>query len=680
MGTPGNDTVLTIEELVTMRRPSDVRISPDGELVAYVVRPVSREGEHWESAIWVVPFTGGTPRQFTSGLWDDREPRWSPDGQQLAFLSDRAERGKASVYVMPRDGGEAVRAFDQAGEISELAWSPDGRFLSFLLVEPETEEERQRRERRDDARVWESDWKFQRLWLLDPRTKTGRVLTPEGVQVWGYAWAPDGRQLALAVSWSPRVDDLYRETAVAVVDVEGTYRELFRLRGLAEDLVWSADGTWLAYRGPAGRVVHGEYVFRRRVDGGEPECLTPDYAGTVEHLGSLAGGRALVVVAYEGVDARIYRLNWDGERTLLCPRVTGSWHGAVSGSADGRRWAGVWSDGEHVPDVWAWAVPDDISPSTQGNSALADHDLQRLTELHPEIERKLCPVRLIEWESDPGVVVQGLLVLPRDEGTREPLPLVVQIHGGPTSAWANEFAGSWHDWAQPLASRGCAVLLPNPRGSTGRGTGWINALFGDVGGGEYRDVVTGVEALVARGIADPARLGVAGWSWGGYLTAWTITQTDRFQAAFMGAGLCNLVSDNNLGDIPSANLSYFERTPSEDPDAYWERSPIRFVARVTTPILIVHGEEDQRVSVCESIQFYRALQLLGKPCQLVTYPREKHGFEERQHQRDLLTRLLAWFARHLDFAAPERQEQDRADVNVSEAAGAGRPSDGASSR
>ncbi len=113
-----------------MQRPSDVRISPDGELVAYVVRPVSREGEHWESAIWVVPFTGGTPRQFTSGLWDDREPRWSPDGQQLAFLSDRAERGKASVYVMPRDGGEAVRAFDQAGEISELAWSPDGRFLS----------------------------------------------------------------------------------------------------------------------------------------------------------------------------------------------------------------------------------------------------------------------------------------------------------------------------------------------------------------------------------------------------------------------------------------------------------------------------------------------------------------------------------------------------------------------
>lgn len=659
---PVSETVLTIDDLVTMRRPSDARVSPDGELVAYVVRPVSREGEHWESAIWVVPFAGGPARQFTSGLWEDREPRWSPDGRRLAFLSDRAERGKASVYAMPRDGGEAVRLFDQAGEISELAWSPDGRFLSFLMVEPETEEEKQRRERRDDAHVWESDWKFQRLWVLDVETKHARVVSPERVQVWGYAWSPDGRQLALAVSWSPRVDDLFRETAVAVVDLtEGTYRELFRLRGMAEDLVWSADGEWLAYRGPAGRVVHGEYVFRRHVASGHVECLTPDYEGTVEYLGPLAGGQALVAVAYEGVDARVYRLDWEGGRSLLCPRVRGSWHGAVSGSADGRRWAGVWSDGEHVPDVWAWETPHDIS---QGDAAAiaADSGVRRLTELHPEIERNLCPVRVVEWESDPGVVVQGLLVLPRGESARYPLPLVVQIHGGPTSLWANEYAGSWHDWAQPLASRGCAVLLPNPRGSTGRGTRWINALFGDVGGGEYRDVVSGVDALVAQGIADPDRLGVSGWSWGGYLTAWTITQTDRFRAAFMGAGLCNLVSDNNLGDIPSANLSYFERTPSEDPDAYWQRSPIRYVARVVTPVLIVHGEDDRRVSVCESIQFFRALQLLGKTCQLVTYPHEKHGFEERQHQRDLLRRLLAWFAEHLGFDAPERTSPEGAAV------------------
>lgn len=645
--------LLTVDELVTMRRPSDVHMSPDGELVAYVVRPVSREGEHWESSIWVVPFAGGEPRQFTSGLWHDEQPRWSPDGRLLAFLSDRAERGKASVYVMPRDGGEAIRVFEQSGEIAELRWSPDGRYLSFLMVEPETEEEKQRRERRDDARVWDTDWKYRRLWILELATRQARLVSPERVQVWGYAWAPDSRRVALAISWSPRVDDLNRETAVAELEVEGgSFRELFRVRGLAEDLVWSADGEWLAYRGPAGRVVHGEYVFRRRVDGGEAECLTPSYRGTVEHLGAYRGGEQLVMVGYEGVNARVYRLGWDGERQLLCPRVEGSWHGPVSGSADGERWAGVWSDGEHVPDVWGWRAPHDISQldRLQGPDSA---NFRRLTQLHAEIEAKLCPVRVIEWQSDPGVQVQGLLVLPRGEG-KPPYPLVVQIHGGPTSLWANEFAGSWHDWAQPLASRGCAVLLPNPRGSTGRGTEWVNALFGDVAGGEFRDVLAGVDFLVAQGLADPQRLGVSGWSWGGYLTAWTVTQTNRFRAAFMGAGLCNLISDNNLGDIPSANLSYFAQTPSEDPEPYWERSPIRYVARVSTPILIAHGEEDERVSVCESIQFYRALQLLGKPATLVTYPREKHGFEERQHQRDLLTRILAWFAEHLDFPAPER--------------------------
>ncbi|MCM8749969.1 alpha/beta fold hydrolase [Thermomicrobiaceae bacterium CFH 74404] len=225
----------------------------------------------------------------------------------------------------------------------------------------------------------------------------------------------------------------------------------------------------------------------------------------------------------------------------------------------------------------------------------------------------------------------------------------MQIHGGPTSLWSNEFLGSWHDWAQPLARLGCAVLLPNPRGSTGRGPAWANAIFGDVAGGEFRDLMAGVDALIARGIADPNRLGVCGWSWGGYMTAWTITQTDRFKAAVMGAGLCNLISDNSLGDIPSANLSYFERSPYEDPEPYWDRSPIRYARSVRTPLLIVHGEDDRRVAASESIQMYQALRALGVECQLVTYPREGHGFEERNHQRDLLERILGWFSQHLSL-------------------------------
>lgn len=644
----GSDTTgrrFDVERWVSYRRPSDVQVSPDGALIAFVARPVSRSGEHWETAIWVVPFDEGEPRQFTSGLWQDECPRWSPDGSRLAFLSDRAERGKLSVYVMPRDGGEAVRVFDQQGELAMLSWSPDGRWLAVLMTDPETEEERRRREAKEDQRVWDTGYKYQRLWIIDPETRQGKAISPPDRQVRGYAWAPDGSRLAINTSPTPKVDDIFRETEVAILSRDGGDPEaLFRLTGLAEDLVWSADGEGLAYRAPAGRVVHGEYVYARPVNGGDPVCLTPDYLGTIEVVRPLDGGRALLAVAFEGLNAAVYRVGWDGRRESLLPGgMAGAFHGAVTASAAGDRLAGVWSDAGHAPEVVSWAPSVyDISPGTIGTTPRARTQLSGISS------HDLAPARVVEWESEPGVTVQGLLVLPPGCREGEPVPLIVQIHGGPTSLWSNEFLGSWHDWAQPLASLGCAILLPNPRGSTGRGPAWANAIFGDVAGGEFRDIMSGVDAMIARGIADPERLGVCGWSWGGYMTAWTITQTDRFKAAVMGAGLCNLISDNSLGDIPSANLSYFERSLYEDPEPYWERSPIRYARNARTPLLILHGEDDRRVAVSESIQMYQALRALGVECQLVTYPREGHSFEERHHQRDLIERILDWFSWHLD--------------------------------
>jgi dipeptidyl aminopeptidase/acylaminoacyl peptidase len=198
-----------------------------------------------------------------------------------------------------------------------------------------------------------------------------------------------------------------------------------------------------------------------------------------------------------------------------------------------------------------------------------------------------------------------------------------------------------------LAGRGYAVLLPNPRGSTGRGPAFSNAVFDDVGGGELRDVITGVDAMIERGVADPELLGIGGWSWGGYLTALAVTQTDRFKAAVMGAGVSNLISDNSLGDIPSANLSYFRETVYQDPDPYYERSPIRHISNTRTPTLILHGEEDKRVSAAQSVEMYIALRTLGVATQLVTYPREGHYIEEREHQLDLIRRVIGWFEKHL---------------------------------
>ncbi|MEA2583871.1 MAG: hypothetical protein QOF33_1956, partial [Thermomicrobiales bacterium] len=205
----------------------------------------------------------------------------------------------------------------------------------------------------------------------------------------------------------------------------------------------------------------------------------------------------------------------------------------------------------------------------------------------------------------------------------------------------------WHDWAQQLASNGYAVLAPNPRGSTGRGSEFQKLLQDDVGGGESRDVIAGALAMVERGIADPDRLGVGGWSWGGYLTAYTITQTDIFKAAVMGAGLSNMVSDHGQDDIPSSNLHYYPGLPYHHLDAYWQSSPIRHVANCTTPTLILHGDADARVHPAQGMEMYRALKSLGVPVEFVRYPRQGHPIKERHHQIDLMRRLVAWFDRWL---------------------------------
>ncbi|HQX62711.1 MAG TPA: prolyl oligopeptidase family serine peptidase, partial [Thermomicrobiales bacterium] len=257
------------------------------------------------------------------------------------------------------------------------------------------------------------------------------------------------------------------------------------------------------------------------------------------------------------------------------------------------------------------------------------------------------------WTSDEGIDVEGLLVLPHGYVEGQRYPTIALVHGGPTWAWSRWFHGSWHDWGQMLAGRGYAVLLPNPRGSTGRGSEYMNANAGDIGGGEYRDMMTGVDALIERGIADPDRLGIGGWSWGGYMTAWTVSQTTRFKAAVMGAGLPNMVSDNYIGDIPSANLSYFSESAAQNPEPFWERSAIRYIRNVTTPVLILHGAADDRVNPMQGKEMYVALRSLGLPVEFVTYPREGHSIRERKHQIDLMNRVIAWYERYLSAGAVE---------------------------
>lgn len=629
---------LTPDQIVNHKRPSDPQISPDGNRVLFVLRPVSKAEEHELSSIWSVGFDTGEPRQFSSGIAADEEPRWSPDGSRIAFLSDRAERGKKSVYVMPVDGGEAVRVFDRDGDMESLSWSPDGNFLGVLYTDPETDEEKKRKEERDDVNVWDTDYKFQRLWVIEPDARKAKCVSPAERQVIEYAWSPDSQRLAINTIATPRIDDIFKHTDLSVIGRDGGEPvSIHEPYGATHGLTWSADGARLAWAGPAGRVVHSDYVYSVPVDGGEPTCLTPDYGGNVDFLSAIGDGASLLVQGAEGMHGTLYRLTWDGELTLLmgCDRG-GSLPKQASITPDGQRAAFIWEDGSTPPDVWI--VELGSASSARSRRSHVNADLENAALGSPEIVR---------WTSDENVEIEGMLFKPHGYSEGRRYPLVVQVHGGPTWRWCDEFTATWHDWAHTLAGRGFAVLMPNPRGSTGRGPEFSNAIFNDVGGGEFRDMMTGVDAVIERGIADPDRLGVGGWSWGGYMTAWTITQTDRFKAAIMGAGLPNMVSDNGIGDIPSANLSYFEQSVYENPEPFWERSAMRYLRKVKTPTLILHGEEDRRVAMPQGLELYTGLRALGVETQLVTYPREPHGIEETKHQKDLVERVVDWYTRHL---------------------------------
>ncbi|MGA7672908.1 MAG: S9 family peptidase, partial [Nitrolancea sp.] len=405
---------LSFEQIVSWERPSDPRISPDGQNIAFCVRPVSNDEEHPKGSIWLVPFEDGEPRRLTSSAGLDQSPRWSPDGSRIAFISDRAERGKTSVYVMRVDGGEAERCFDQQGDVGGLAWSLDGRFLSVLFTEPETEEEKKRKEERDDVRVWDTDYKYRRLWIIDVQTGEASVISPEARQVHYYSWSPDSERLALNTTATPRIDDIFHETDVSIISrTGGDATPVFTPTGITADLLWSADSRMLAYRGPAGRVINEDYVYAVDLESGGVRCLTPDYHGTVDHQTTDRTGQ-LNIVSFEGLNALVYTLDWDGNLSRLVPDgFDGKITPPFTLSSDGNRAAFVREDAAHAPNVWSH-TRNDISQS----------DLIQLTHYNTDLESAaLGSDEIVTWTSDPGVEIQGLLFKPFGyvEGEHYPL-------------------------------------------------------------------------------------------------------------------------------------------------------------------------------------------------------------------------------------------------------------------
>lgn len=637
----------TLNAIDTYRYITDAQIHPDASCVAFVSGDLTHaRGKKSRANIYLADTTGTNTRPFTSADACEMHPRWSPDGKSLAFISDRTRTDDFQIYLISRGGGEASRVTDgnpvnePYRDVSMFKWSPDGTRIAYLRKDAPDKTLLSRRAEGFDEINFEADPQFVRVHIVDAATRKSHVVTRGSVQVWEFDWSPDGTELVLVCSAQPFEWSWYDPWLARVPASGGSPRKIYarRSRQLGHPR-WSPAGHHIAFVSSlwSDRGIIGGDLYLMDTNGKNVRVLSEGYAGSISGI-EWIGAQNLMTVGYLQGQGGItqfdiegaYQELWSGEGALQeshTPKFSRAQDGtlAVVRSAPNAP-REVWTIDVSDPDASIW---------------------EQLTNLNASFENMITGQHeIFEWTRVDGAKMHGVLVKPTDAKTGKRLPLIVYPHGGPTGVSPNEFY-SPHRWVYHLANRGFAVFMPNYRGSTGWGIKFAQANLGDMGGMDFRDIISGVDALIERGIADSKRMGFGGWSYGGYLTAWAITRTDRFKAAVAGAAITNWLSFHRTSYLCRWDELHYNANPYKRGGVYDKFSPINHVSNVTTPTLILHGEKDGDVPVSQGYELFRALKDHGIETEMVVYPREPHGVAETPHVKDLITRVCTWFERHL---------------------------------
>jgi dipeptidyl aminopeptidase/acylaminoacyl peptidase len=614
---------LTPEMAITLQSESDLHFSPDGTRVAFVVTgPIKDTGR--KRHIWMLDVATRQVRQLTYSDKSEFSPRWSPDSRMLAFLSNRDTN--AQIYLMPMDGGEGHPITEGKRSVESFAWSPDGKQIAFLAPLPKTAEEEKKEKDKDDAYVVDQDDKPAGLWLLDIASQKAREIVGVPWRVDEVAWVPSGDRLIVSATDHPESDlDTNRIFSVAAAD--GKMTELLSPRGPFGGLKVSNDGRWISFVGCRvdGPEPHDIYVLP--VDGGTPKNLT---ATSIDR--SISGyvwqpdGKIVAAIA-DGFRSTLDRVTLDGKAEELAATPVNP-HAFDFSPKD--NFAFVFAGGTATQPEEVWLANDDAQPIQVSNFNKAWDSVQLIK---PEF---------FHYKSFDGLQIEGALLLPANYDGHSKLPLITLVHGGPTGRWSDAV----QTWGQMLVAHGYAIFYANIRGSTGYGEKFMEMNRADWGGADYRDMMAGIDALIARGVADPDRLGIGGWSYGGYMAEWAITQTTRFKAAVSGAGMADLISEFGTEHGPSYD-HWFWGWPYERPEGFLNHSPFLYMKNAKTPTLILQGQADTTDPLGQSQELYRGLKHYGVKAELVEYPREPHGPREEKHNLDVLNRILAWYQDNL---------------------------------
>ncbi len=646
-------TVPTIDQSLEWQSAFNPKISPDGRRVVYEVQKTNWEENGFERNLWIGEIASGETHALTTAKKSSTNPAWSPDGRWIAFLSDRpgqiagSAEGKKQLYVISADGGEAQQVTKVENDVNDFEWAPDSKRIAFSMSDPETKVMKDRKEKYGEYSVVHGDYQMTNLWMVEFSSGSTTAAEPKQLtegdkfSVGDFSCSPDGMRIAFSAQKDP--DLISGETTdLYVVNVnDKAVKKIVSTPGPDRNPHWSPDGKKIAFDTAAG----ARYFFCAdsrigvvSADGGAVQILSESFDEDPSLIGW--GSDGIYFGAIQKATGHLFRLNPATGAVEKISAPEGMVAGGFSFSRDYKTVAYRAALDNQYGEIYTTRVA-----PWQGKKLTAmGEQLKGFTLAHREV---------VSWKSGDGTAIEGVLYTPANFEAKKKYPLLLVIHGGPTGVDQPVVNTDRYYPIERFVAKGALVLRPNYRGSAGYGEKFRSLNVRNLGIGDYADVISGVDSLIAKGFVDKDRVGAMGWSQGGYISAYITTFSDRFKAVSVGAGISDWSTYYVNTDITPFTRQYLHATPWDDPEIYWKTSPISNIAKARTPTLIQHGENDRRVPIPNAYELRQALEDRGVPVKMVVYKGFGHGITKPRQQRAVMEENEKWFAQYIWGEKPE---------------------------